>query len=110
MDNLNEIATTWLLRNQRGHSRTEALARCTAHLVDEYSVRGERAATIAMQALAELDSKSEKGYVDVASSTNHLVVVRRPDGNPLAFTLADLIRLHNLHHSTNGAPERLALH
>lgn len=88
------LATAWLLRHTRGLSRSDALARCTAYLVDAQEISQDTAGRIALQALAELESFNQRARIDTVATTAHVVVVHRPDGAPLAFTVSDLMRLH----------------
>lgn len=91
---INTLATTWLLRHARNLSRGTAITRCAAHLVETQEVSLDTAERVALQALAELESTNQRARIDLGASTAHVVVVHRPNGKPLAFTLCDLLRLH----------------
>jgi hypothetical protein len=95
MLNTHDLATAWLLRHARDLTRPKALEACTRYLVAERAISEDTAGRIALQALAELESRNQRARVDTIATTAHLVVIHRPDGQrPLAFTVADLLRLY----------------
>lgn len=88
-------AFTWLLQHNN-LCRRRALDRCTAYLVSTHEVSRDTAARVAVQALAELESRNQQARIDTAATTAHVVIVHRPNGLPLAFTVNDLLRLHSI--------------
>ncbi|MCE8028784.1 hypothetical protein HOP54_08790 [Halomonas daqingensis] len=101
---INDAACAYLLKMPRPYQRTVALERCTSHLVEAHGITLERAGLAALQALAELETLNQAAYIDAEASTAHVVVVRRPGRNALAFSVADLLRLHAQERSTPIPP------
>lgn len=101
------LATAWYLKNARALSRRQALQACVEYLMESQEVSEDTADRVAMHALAELESRNQKARIDVGASTAHCVIVHRPDGKPLAFTVNDLVRLHAAH---AAAPQQLTAH
>ena len=92
------IAADWLVRHARDLGRIDALRGCADHLAAEYGLDADTAETVALQALARLEGRNQRAWIDVADTTAHVVVIRRTGQRPLALTVTDLLRLHR-HHS-----------
>lgn len=90
LDAQNE-ATSYLLSLPRGMNRSDAINRCTSHLIDAHAYGPRDASIMAVQAMAELESMNLRAAIDVDSTTSNVVVFTHPDGRRMALTLNDLI-------------------
>lgn len=91
---INDAACAYLLKLARPYQRTVALERCTSFLMEEHGHSQEKAGLAAIQALAELETLNQPAYIDADATTSHVVIVRRPGMTAMAFSVADLLRLH----------------
>ncbi|WP_136067119.1 hypothetical protein [Modicisalibacter radicis] len=92
--NINDAACAYLLKLARPYQRTVALERCTAHLVEQHDCSQSTASLAAIQAIAELETLNQPAFIDADATTSHVVIVRRPGMKAMAFSVADLLRLH----------------
>lgn len=78
----------------RPYQRQIALERCTSHLIEQHGYTRDIAALAAVQAMAELETLNQAAYIDADATISHVVIVRRPGMQALAFSVGDLLRLH----------------
>lgn len=84
-------AASYLLSLPRSMNRSDAINRCTSHLIDAHAYSPRDASIRAVQAMGEMESMNRRGSIDVESSTSYVVVFNHPDGRRMAVTLNDLI-------------------
>ncbi|OLO05087.1 hypothetical protein [Salinicola socius] len=84
-------ATGYLLRYCRGLDRRAALENCTLFLMSELAMPEAKAELSAIHASAELESLNQVAWIDLESSTEHVVVLRTAGGTPISFTVGDLL-------------------
>ncbi|OHV11174.1 hypothetical protein [Kushneria phosphatilytica] len=101
-------ATAYLLRLPRQIQRRDAINRCTSHLMHEHDMSREAAGLLAVQAMAELEGLNRPAWVDVDSTTSHVVVIRRPGRDPIAMTVGDLLRFAESESAVRRAVEPAA--
>lgn len=92
--NISDAAFAYLLKMPRPYQREVAWSRCTSHLVECHGFSEKSAGLAAIQAIAELETKNQRAYIDADATTAHVVIVRRPGMDALALSVSDLLRLH----------------
>lgn len=74
--------------------RQRLIDRCTSHLADLFAMSTRTAEHIAMQVRSEIESTDEQAYIDPASCTPRMVVLRDPASNARHLvTVGDLVQL-----------------
>lgn len=74
--------------------RQRLIDRCTAHLADVFAMSTRTAEHVAMQVRSEIESTDQQAYIDPASCTPHMLVLRDPASNASHLvTVGDLLQL-----------------
>ena len=87
------VAVGWMFRYGHQLDRVTALEECTLHLMGEYDMSEHAAEIAAIQAYAEVSSVSQVAHIDIAATTQHVVVLRTMGGRPVMFTADDLVHV-----------------